>query len=102
MCSACSGNYSGDYDDSGEYLANVESARASFKEIANSESGAVDEEEACPLRGASDSPYSVAGSGRESRRTRGDDWAVLVSADEIIEIRFLRAEVCGSGGEDAT
>jgi hypothetical protein len=93
MCSTCSGNYSGDYDESSEYMANKELGALPRGESASLLGAGSGADLSSPQRRVTDRQSKAADPGRWPARA-SDDWEVLVTAEQIIEIRFLRGDTC--------
>jgi hypothetical protein len=91
MCSGCSGNYSGDYYDDGEYIAKNDTGLP--EEITGPEHGAVSQEtNADPLTShLGNGGFRELADSTIETPTLENDWQVYVSAEQIIEIHFLHS-----------
>src|SRR5580693_2621254 len=92
MCSGCSGNYSGDYEESSERMANdVPSSEQPWEKT-----GVDGRAERVPMSSVQMGTggwqgWAVGCAARQVTSPEDDDWEIMVSASEIIEVRRLRA-----------
>jgi hypothetical protein len=105
MCSGCSGNYSDDYEDNSEQTANDAPCPPLPGEIAGADGHAGRYPTSFAQARTGKSPRGPAGyQGGQVQLPEENEWEILVSADQIIEVRRVRAVTpfpCDCESDDA-